>query len=127
MKSWWPPVPNERFTYDYKTELGADMSCVHPARDQRGAGDAAPVEGSDGVSRQGRCDARRGVSAGHYRDVVDISIVGHSGESCLGVPCCEFVGDVFFPKLGEVEWRHREIIHFHQVRSIASSSTAQLE
>jgi hypothetical protein len=44
--------------------------------------------------------------------VVDVGIVGHSGESCLGVLGSEFVGNVFFPKLGKVEWRHDEIIHF---------------
>jgi hypothetical protein len=41
------------------------------------------------------------------------------------------VGNVFFPKLGEVEWRHCGIIHFPAEEKaawvIASTPTAQLE
>src|SRR6266404_2321812 len=61
------PHSKERFAYDdYKTDLDAGMSCVHPAGDERGEGDAALFKRPDGVSWQGRCDDHRGVSPGQY-------------------------------------------------------------
>ena len=71
------PHSNERFAYDdYKTDLDAGMSCVHPAGDERGESAAALFERSDGVSWQGRCDDHRGVSTGQYGGRDNAEVVG---------------------------------------------------
>src|SRR6266436_4212146 len=75
------PHSNERFAYDdYKTDLDAGMSCVHPAGDERGESDAALFERPDGVSWQGRCDDHRGVSTGQFRP--------HPPPQCTRVYLC---------------------------------------
>src|SRR6185312_1541247 len=46
------------------------------------------------------------VPAGHYRHMVDVRVVHHGGQRGFSVPGREFMGGVFFPKSGEIWFRH---------------------